>query len=1304
LLSQDRRISFPPLIAGVALSIPLPARFVLCQPKRRFDTLLHKLSMKNVILLAGLFAFAVGVEVRQVQAQMTQDQMADLLLASARKAFNEKQMSFAAGKFREFLGKYPQHKDSPSARYSLALALLDNPVGNLAEPRDLLQSLVNNKGSNDYPFVLYHLGLTIRAQGMQELKQADANPNNAPGHRANAQRRFEEAVPHFISAFALFSERIKNIPKNAKDISGDVEWAARARCDVAEMQLRLGKPKEAQISAAPFLKDPLLARGGYCDQGRYFYGFASFLLKDYAQAQKTLTMLAPFMQPDFGTHARYLLGRTHHLTDEKAEATLHYEGVIEEYNKSKLRASELLKTPQKFNNDPTERVRLEALVRNPPPDHVARSHFYLGVLLYEGGKFAEAKNRFQEFVKLNPLPPLRGEAELRNGFCQVQLKEFNEAMRTLTPLIDKDARLSDQVLYWLAKAQVGAAPDPTTNQGGFSQAMNVALNTFRQAQDRVQRIQNQDPEAKGRRASIILEIADTLQSLKQAKEAANLYNQFLSEKMLPEREEEVAQRLVSALQLAGDYVESDKQCARFLEKYPKSPLLASVLFSQAENSYFRGLEAEKNQNQAERVKEVAKFNDEAIKRFTTFIEKFPDFAKINMARYCLGLAQYKQGNLDAAHKALDAIPSPERAGDLSLVSYLMADCLLRQAPTIIPEDALAAGKLEEQLKSASDLLEGFIASQPKGATLAEALLKYGLCQQRLASLLTQPPEKAKALGLARSAYEKMFAGEFANNPLVPQAHLERAKVIAASGDVNNAINELRRFTNDPFKSANIAPMAIIQLATLLRAQNKAAEAADLLAKARAQYEPKLAADKDRADWVALLRYHHGVALREANKFSEARQVFDAVVKMNTNRPEGAEAALRLGQCLKEEGQNRLEIARKVMTNPKELGAGQKLVQEGHQLIRDGVVFLENQAEVLKKTENQQEIRARMLYEAAWGARILAEPELKNARTAIAQEMIKKIGQSSEKFGLPEVLLENVPLQPSEKKARGLYQTLIDAFPDQPLASEARFELAELLAQRNEFEPAQKLLTEALDKEPSPELTEKIRLRLGTILAAKGNLKGALAQFDAVAQNSKSPLIGWAHYRSGEALIQNQQYSDAIKHLLIFRDQPPFQNQPGLTDRALLRLGHAFALVKDWEGSRQALERLVNSFPNSPWVEEARYGMGWSLQQQKNFDGAVNMYNQVVARTPREIAAKAQLQIGLCRLEQKRFGEAANALLVVPFTYDYPELSAAALLEAGRAYLEGNQKDQAQRVWQRIIRDYPNTPFADAAREKLAEKK
>ncbi len=1257
----------------------------------------NRFAILAVAMAAWLFGVSFAI------AQITQDQQADMLLNSARKAYNEKNYPFATGKFREFLGKFAGHKEVPAARYGLALALLEGPEKKFDEARGLLQGLAATKDFPDRALAGYYAAIAVRGLGLSDLEQADAKPNDAAKYRASAQLRFNEAIPLLQSAITALLSKVED-PLDKDKLTVEAEWVARARCDLAELQLRVGKVKDAQAGAAPFVDDPLWSKSRYRNLGRYYHGYASVLLKDHVAAQKTLSMLAPFNDPVFGTHARYLLARTHHLAEERAEAMMLYEGTLAGHAASKAEAIKYLKTPQRLV-DPEMRARMEALAKNAPPDYVARATFYLGVLLYEGGKFADAKARFAEFVKLYPQSPLQIEAALRIGYCQVQMRDFAEAIKTLTPLVDKDARLSDQVLFWLGKAKAGAAPEASVNQTAHNRAIADAINTFRAAADRAQKIGDQDPDAKARRGEIMLEMADQMQRIWQNKEAANVYNQLLSDKVLPEREEEIMQRWTNALHLAGDYVEADKACLKFQERFPQSTLLPAVLFVYAENSYFRIVAAEKNPNQA---KELPPLYAETAKRFQNVIAKFPEFAKINVARYSLGLTFYRQGDVKNALAVLSDVPAAERSGELGLTAFLIADCILRQVPNTVPDDALAAGKMEEQLKGAAEALEAVIATQGKDPNVPDALIKLGLCQQRLAGLNADAKERVRMFNVARATYERLMRKDFGNHPLhMAHATLERAKCITQAGDINTGINELRKFTNDPLKQTPVAPQAVLQLATYLRAQNRAQEAVDLFAKNRDFLESLLAKDAQKGpSMTALLRYHHGVALRETGKLPEARAMFETVVKLGVQRPEATEAALRIGQCLKDEGQQRLETAKKMRPaakTPEQLANVQKISDEGYKLIRDAVTYLETQSDQIKANPTLQEARARMLYDAAWGTRILAEPEIAAARAAYQQEMLKKLNQSSAKFPLPEVPIEKLPLQASEKRARGLYKLLIDQVGDLPIATEARFELAEMLAQRNEHDAAVTLLNEVLDKEPAPELTEKIRLRLGGIHAAKGNIKAALQQFDAVSNNPKSPLLGWAHYRAGEALIQNQQYAAAIKRLVIFRDQGQWQNVAGLSDRALLRLGYAYALEKSWDQSRSAYERVVNNFPNSPWHDEARYGMGWAMQQQKNLEGAANAYSQVVARTATDLAAKAQLQIGLCRMEQKRYLDAANAFLVIPSTYDYPELRAAALLEAGKAYLELNQPEQANRQFERILREFPNTPWAEAAKEKLGQK-
>jgi TolA-binding protein len=1257
--------------------------------------------VRSPLLLAPLAALIL---VAPAAAQMTPDQQAALVLDSARKAYNEKNYPFAVTRFREFLTRFGGHKDAGSARYGLALCLLDGLPKNYTEARDLLQGIAGNKDLPEHPAVLYRLGFALRGLGIAELAQADGKPQELPQRRNVANQRFDEAARRFAEAHAAYAARAPKMEGGAASLPLDWEWAARARCDQAEMLLRLLKTKEAQAATTPFLKDPVLSRSRYRDLGRYYHGFASFLLKDYPKAETSLSMLAPFNDLVFGTHARYLLARTHHLADERGEAAHHYEGVLSDHARHRKEALDALRKPE-VQRDPAEKARLESVASGPVPDHVARSSFYSAVLLYEGGRFGEARGRFADFIKQFARSPLAADAQLRLGFCQVQLREFAEAGKTLQPLT-KEGRLSDQALFWLGKARAGAAPDANTNFPAYATAMREALDLFRQAADRANQLAGADPEARHRRAEILLEVADTQQLARQYREAAGTYNQILNEKVLPQRDEEVVQRLATAFHLAGDYNESDKVCEGFRKRFPKSTLSPAILFRHAENSYFRTLAAEKEPNPQQRAKVLPALYDETARRYQAVIDGYPEFAQVNLARYGLAMTYYRKGDLELAHKGLEAIPLADRNGELAVVPYLMADCLLRLAPPGVPEDALETGKLEAKLKGAAEMLEGFLGAQPNGPQSADALLKLGHCLQRMAALQGQPAERTKVLTAARAAYDKLLAPPLAASPVAPQARIERAKCLAQMGDVNGAVNQLREFTRDPLQKTSVAPIAIVQLATLLRGQNNPVEAANVLAKARKDHENDLLKDPQRAQWAAILQYHHGVALREAGKLPEARAVFEQTIRQAPGRPEALEASFRWAQCVKDEGAQKLQLAAKLHAaakKPEETSAASKVRDDGVRVLHEAAKHLEKQAEHLQKQPGG-DLRARTLYEAAWTYRELAAPEVAAAREVLVQALIKKLGPQVKKFGTPHVPLSKVPLQPSEQKARAVYRQLIDGFADLPLSTEARFELAELLAQRKEHDQAVKLLLEGLDKEPPPELAAKIRIRLGACQASRGNLKGALAQFNAVASDPKSPLAAQAHYRAGECLLHAKDYGEAIKRLSLFRDNPQFQNVPGVTDRALLRLGHAYAHIKDWERSRQAHEQSAGRFPGSPWAHEARYGAGWAWQQLKQYDQAVNWYNQVTNGTITEAAAKAQLQIGLCRLEQKRFAEAASALLVVPFTYDYKEYSAVALLEAARAFVELKQNEQAARLLRRVLRDHPETEWAEAAKDRLGRLK
>lgn len=1205
------------------------------------------------LALFGLLTLASGLG-----AQPTAEQQAEMLLNIARKAHAEANPQFAADRFREFLQKFGGHKDAHSARLGLALALLDLPDRNYQAALETLGPAAGDGNNPDRALALYYSGVCRRGMAQKELAEGAAKPAEMPGRQNAANGQFVEAEKFFAAAREAFD----------KKTPPDAEWSARARCDTAEAQLRLGKTKEALALVEPFAKDAALAKSKYRPLGLYYHGFAAVLLNDFPAAEKSLGQLAPFDQP-FGLHARYLLGRVM-SNDQKAEAAVAFQAVLTGYEEQKKAAAAALQQPDKFKNDPWEKARLEALVRNSAPDYVAGAAFYGACLNYEAGKVGEALPKFQAFAKDYAASPLKDDAALRAGFCLVQSKSYDEAAKVLQPLTNHP-KLNDQALYWLGKAQLGQAlaTDPN-NANARAEGLTRAIDSLRAANDRANQLGGSDPDAKARRPEIMLEFADALLTANRNQQAGQVYDQILNEKLLPARTEETLQRAITAYHLANDINGSETRVATFRQQFPNSPLTPLVLFRSAENAY-RKAEEVKKQNNPQATK--AAFA-EAGKKYDEVVAKFPEFERASRARYGLGLCFIAQEDWEKAAATLDGIPAPDRTGDLAPVGYVLADCHLRLAPAKA-EDALQDNMLREKLTAAAGLLEAFVAANPKAAEAPDALIKFALCQKRLGVQLAPGNERNDAFNKARGALEKVINEQpYNQSPLVGTAHLERAKVLALQGDKGNAINVLRQFANDPLQKSPVAPLAHVALATLLREQNQSQQAADALQQARQKFEGQLAGDPARVEWVALLRYHHGVALFEAGKPGDARGAFDQAVQAANNRPIAAEAALKALQCQAEEVKKKIADIEKEKSQPN-LNPGQitaidnKVKAAKGELNNVAQQFLQR-AEQFKQPLPTSEARARMLYDAAWTARA------------------------------------------ADTDPAPAYTKLLAEFPDLAVSVEGRLELAELVAEKKP-DDAIKLLKDAIDKEPTdkptpPESLERVRVRLGGALFDKKDFAMAQGQFDAVANNEKSPHRGQALYRSAECLLAQGKTDDAAKKLVIFRDNGAFHNVPGVSDRAVLRLGHAYLELKQWEPARQAFETVVARYGNSPWAIDARYGMGLALQNQNRYPDAINVYVQITQQTQDERAGRARLQIGECQAKQNKWKEAGEEFQTVYLGYDIPELKWTAMLEHARVLDAEKKPEAAIKLLERVVKDAPKdsewTKAADERLGKIAPKK
>lgn len=156
-------------------------------------------------------------------------------------------------------------------------------------------------------------------------------------------------------------------------------------------------------------------------------------------------------------------------------------------------------------------------------------------------------------------------------------------------------------------------------------------------------------------------------------------------------------------------------------------------------------------------------------------------------------------------------------------------------------------------------------------------------------------------------------------------------------------------------------------------------------------------------------------------------------------------------------------------------------------------------------------------------------------------------------------------------------------------------------------------------------------------------------------------------------------------------------------QVLILLAEARLQQKKYDDVEEIIGRYLAQFPKSPLKYKADEILGRALKNQAKFDAAREAFTRVVEsetgrRTP--TAAKSQFLIAETWLTQKKYSEAHREYFRVYTLYDFPEWQAPALFQAARCDEARNRWKEAVRLYEDLLREFPNSEFTEQAKERL----
>ena len=974
------------------------------------------------------------------------------------------------------------------------------------------------------------------------------------------------------------------------------------------------------------------------------------------------------------------------------------------------------------------------LAQNPSHAQATAARYALAVCDYRLRDFDKAIDPLHT-VLADPKFDQRDEALAVLGHCELSLNHNDQALAALDELLakyptSKHAPLAAlnraQVLY-LAKKYPDAAKsceaflakypqDPSAADALYFLALSQkAQNDNEQAVKTLGQLTDRFPGSLHQVDALLL-TGQSLESLGKQDAAIDAYKQMLA--AAPEtRKPDALYSLGLAQYKAGQYDDAAKQLTSLSTDYPNSPYAKPAKLQLGLSQLGGGKIGPARQT------------------LTAVANEDADHA--NAARYGLAQCDIAEKNFQLARQRLDELmraqPAPDNIAQIAL-------------------DRAVCDMQLKQFQQASDELEAMRGQYPSSPLMAEATYRQAFCLHKLGKFeqshtLCQQVAKLPAGDLSGPNSE-LDAEDLFLMAKYPEAEKQFAELATTAKDDARKLRfqfrqgQCEYFTANYAKAAELlGPIASdehadrdadlceasLLLGDSLQRLNKNAEAINAfkhylqVGKAepqQAQYKLGICelqakdiesarASFDRATqglaespWVQRAWYERGQMDLKDKHNDQAAEAFRRVLSTNAPADVAGPAEYQLGWAeFEAKRYEQAANAWKVMaaTYPNDKLAPDATYQQGVAL-REAKQY-GPAADVLTAYA-----AAHLDGEHAVRARQLAAACLKDSgKNDQAEAMLASLATQAKGAGADSILYDLAWAQRDAKDipaAETTYQRLLSEHADSSMAPAAGTELAELLFADKKYDQAAAILEKVVAaKFDDPKLLARANYRLGSCYEKLNQPEKAAAIFATYSQTpgGADDMNASALVHAGLAFANDGKFDKAEQALAEMLQK--YSTQPD-APVALLKLGEVQAEQQKFDASAASYQQFLEKYPKNEFVYRAQFGVGWAMENLKRFDEARKAYQKAIAATNGETAARSQFQIGETYLAEGKFEQAVPALLAVDDVYKYPTWSARALFEAGRAFEQLKQNDQARKQYTDVLTKYKDSPEAGMAQDRL----
>ena len=317
------------------------------------------------------------------------------------------------------------------------------------------------------------------------------------------------------------------------------------------------------------------------------------------------------------------------------------------------------------------------------------------------------------------------------------------------------------------------------------------------------------------------------------------------------------------------------------------------------------------------------------------------------------------------------------------------------------------------------------------------------------------------------------------------------------------------------------------------------------------------------------------------------------------------------------------------------------------------------------------------------------------------ELMAKFPSSSK---IPQALYSMALVDRKEGRldsAAALIRRIDRDYPSSEIAPDALFTLGEIYEERNDYTSSGEIYGRIYRGYPKSKLAVDALYRAARSAGRSEQYASARHLYTELLSKT-GPYIEEARFRVCETFFNEKDYVSAADEALKFRDEFPSSGfAPGALEMARKALIEQGLSAKAAELSGV----LTRDYPASGPSSRIHFDEGQKLYERGNHKEAVETLRRVTANLHDIDSARAQIMIASSFLFMKQYDQAwleySKAVYVYP---EFPEIVAEGYYGIGAVQIKQGKKDEARKAYERILENWPDSPWAAKAALELEKLK